>query len=190
MKWPLKINKRQDLTAVKWAISFGIVYLGLSQVVWNLDRFRLYLLQPYNLFLAWLLDPILTVLGHEVFRDHNMIYVKGSPIVYVMGLWCSGLYGGFFIYISAAGTFPSPSLRTRMKWLIGGALLLALGNLFRIVVLIMVSSRDPGLFDLAHNLSQQFNMVLGCVLTFFALNELMLRRLGVKVFRRREQKAS
>ena len=38
MKWPLKINKRQDLTAVKWAISFGIVYLGLSQVVWNLAR--------------------------------------------------------------------------------------------------------------------------------------------------------
>lgn len=190
MKWPLKIDKAVDRRAIKWLIKFLVVWFLIARVIWKTDWVRQAVAEYYCPVVAGALSWLVEALGREAAVESATLFLEGSRLAFVITPDCTGLYGGFFIFLAVVLTLPVQSQPVRLLWILGGGLTMIAANLIRLTALILISADRPDYFDLLHETSDVFNMVVGCVLCFLAVKRLSLNPLGVKVFRREAARTS
>lgn len=170
--------------ALKWLVRFVVVYIVISQVIWNMSWFRTQIVDPYRPVLTWELEHTVSWLGFETFREGSVLYVRGSPIAFSVAQECTGFFGGFFIFLSVVVTLPAKSWPARLKWLLAGAAAMAAANLIRLTFVIALASWRPSTFELVHGLSDIFNMLIGGLVSLLAARYLTLLPRGIKTFGR------
>lgn len=179
----LKFNKKEDLLAVKWLIKAIVVWLLISEVIWESAWVQAYIADPYTGMVAWELEKILHLLGYEVARDHADLAIRGIPYAIGISPRCTGLSAGFFIYLGVVTTLPAPALRARIFWLALGTAVLTATNIFRVTAVIVLTSTDPSRFAFFHKISIDLNLLVGGVLSLLAVRSLSLKPMGIKVFK-------
>ncbi|MBF0529884.1 MAG: archaeosortase/exosortase family protein [Deltaproteobacteria bacterium] len=184
----LKLDREIDTQVWRWVVKFILVYVLVSQVLWNINWFRAHVVNPMRPILAWELEKTGTAFGLVVHREDHTLFVEGSPLSFRVDEECTGFFGGFFIFLAVAVTVPASSFRRRILWLVLGAVVMEAANLTRLTVVLVISSRSPASFDLMHELSDIFNMIVGGGLSFAAVYSLALAPRGIRPFRRQPQK--
>ncbi|MBF0531176.1 MAG: archaeosortase/exosortase family protein [Deltaproteobacteria bacterium] len=184
----LKFNRQVDTLYLSWLVKFILVYVLISQVLWNMDWFRAQVVTPYRPILAWELEKTVSTFGAAIHREGSILFVKSCPTPFEISDECTGFFGGFFIFFAVATTIPAPSFRRRILWLVIGAVVMELSNLARLTAVLVMTSRSPSSFDLAHDLSDIFNMVVGGGLSLAAAYYLSLAPRGIRPFQRQPRK--
>ena len=172
MKRVLRFNKKEDLLAVKWLIKAIVVWLLISEVIWESAWVQAYIADPYT-----------GMVGYEVARDHADLAIRGIPYAIGISPRCTGLSAGFFIYLGVVTTLPAPALRARIFWLALGTAVLTATNIFRVTAVIVLTSTDPSRFAFFHKISIDLNLLVGGVLSLLAVRSLSLKPMGIKVFK-------
>lgn len=184
MKTPIKIAGKEDREAVLWLVKFALVYLLVSQVIWNMSWFRQTVVESYRPVLAWELEKTVSWFGLSASRKGPVVMVEGSPFAYSVAAECTGFFGGFFVFMAVTLTLPAPSWRPRAVWLLAGALVMAAVNLARLTAVLVISSRNPDMFEPVHGASDILNMAVGGGLSLLAAHFLFLKPNGIRLFRR------
>jgi exosortase/archaeosortase family protein len=185
MKLPLTFNKKEDIPAIKWLIKFVVLYLLLSQILWNLDWFRSEIVGPYTKVLAWELEKILNLFGFEITRVQSTLSAQDSVFRVKIIPECTGFWGGYFVFLSVVTTLPASSFKSRAFWLIAGSAFIKAFNLLRLTVLLSLSFNDPDLFRPLHNILADVNLLAGGGISLFVVHRLSLVPAGVRAFKRR-----
>ena len=179
-----KISPESDLLALKWLLRFAVVYLGMVHWLWNLGWFNRRVVDPYRELITDLLAWIFSALGQACSGQGTRFFLSGSSLSFHINRYCTGIFGGFFIFTAVILTLPTPSLRSKITWLVGGGLGLALANLLRLVITIAIASDDPDRFDPVHATLSNLLMLAGCGLSFWGTVALSLKPYGIRVFGR------
>ena len=177
-------EKSVNRQALIWLVKFVVLYLLISQVMWNTSWFREQIAQPYTRVVAWELQRTVAWFVETVVRQGSSLYVPGGRFIYNVAPECTGFFGGFFIYLSVVLTLPAPSWAKRLAWTAVGAVIMAGVNLARLTAVLVISSRSPDMFDLVHGWSDVANMLAGGALSIVAGHYLFFAPAGVRAFRR------
>ena len=129
-----------------------------------------------------------SILDFDVRLSQSRLYIKGLPYAIRISPNCTGLWGGFFVFIAVVSTLPAPSFRRRFLWIVIGVFILTSTNLIRIVIVIALCLMDPTRFHFFHTISQDINIFIGGVLSLIAVRSLFLGPLGIRAFRSSESR--
>jgi exosortase/archaeosortase family protein len=182
--WRLKLSLERDILALKWLLRFGIVYLGLVHWVWNLGWFNTTVVDPYRELIPELLAWIFRALGQACRGQGTLFFLSDATLTFHINRYCTGIFPGSFIFLAVILTLPAPSLRSKIIWLVGGSVALALANLLRLVITIAIASANPDRFDPVHATLSNLLMLAGCGLSFWGTVALTLKPYDVRVFGR------
>jgi len=184
MKRLLPRMKENDVLALKWLVKAVLLFLFLDHVIWDWPLFHEQIVGPYARFVTWGLEKILDLFGYEVTRDRVLLYVAELPYRVRISSRCTGLHGGFGIYLAVVLTLPASSLRARAAWLVLGFVTISAFNLARIAAVLALSTAGRETFQSYHDLSMDLNMLVGGLMALLAVRSLALAPRGIRVFRR------
>ena len=188
MKLPLIFNKKEDILAIEWLIKFIVLYLFLSQVLWNSDWFKPEIVVPYTKVLAWELEKILNLLGFEITRNQSTLSAQGSVLIVNIIPQCTAFWGGYLVFFAVVTTLPAKSLKSRIFWLVVGTAFINGFNLLRLTVLLSFSFNDPDRFRSLHHILREVNVLAGGGISLFVVHRLSLGPSGIKIFWNRSRK--
>lgn len=188
MKLPLKIDKKTDLEAVKWLVKFWLVWFVIARLLWQTSLVQSAVENWYAPVVAKIVAFLVSLLGFETWVREAVIYVQGSRLAFHVTPDCTGLYGGFFIFLAVVLTLPAPSWKARLSWASIGVTTMIAANALRLTAVAAAAANNPESFDPIHEASDVFNMLVGFVLSILAVKSLALDPRGIKLFKRRPSK--
>ena len=141
-----------------------LLIVGVLTSITLTPLFKVLVEQPLILFISWVTEGFLSLLGAGTWRAGSFISSREFSIEIVSG--CTGIFT-FILLFSAIVSFPV-SWRSRLRAILAGALLIGLLNEVRIISLFYIGRSFPEAFDDIHIYVWQGVIIVAVAFYFYA----------------------